>query len=43
MTISSPRLDTLVNTVTTSAAAPTWTLGIDGLMQKLARHGLLAA
>jgi len=43
VTISSPRLGTLVNTVTTSAAAPAWTLGIGGLMQNLARRGLLAA
>jgi fumarylacetoacetate (FAA) hydrolase family protein len=43
VTISSPRLGTLVNTVTTCAAAPAWTLGIGGLMQNLARRGLLAA
>ena len=43
VTISSERLGTLVNRVTTSAAAPAWTLGINGLMQNLARRGLLGA
>ena len=41
--ISSPRLGTLVNRVTTSKAAPPWRLGIRGLMNNLAARGLLGA
>ena len=40
--ISSPRLGTLRNTITTSAAAPRWTFGVGALMINLARRGLLA-
>ena len=43
VTIGSLLLGTLVNTVTTSAAAPAWALGIGGLMQNLARRGLLSS
>ncbi|MEO7656687.1 MAG: fumarylacetoacetate hydrolase family protein [Sphingomicrobium sp.] len=43
VTISSPRIGTLVNRVTTSASAPPWNHGIGALMQNLARRGLLAA
>ena len=39
--ISSPRLGTLVNRVTTSKAAAPWTLGIGALMSNLAGRGLL--
>ncbi|MBH0114889.1 fumarylacetoacetate hydrolase family protein [Novosphingobium sp. YJ-S2-02] len=41
VTISSPRLGTLVNPVTTSAEAPEWTFGIGDLFTNLARRGLL--
>lgn len=41
--ISTPRLGTLVNRVTTSKAAAPWTLGIGALMTNLAERGLLAA
>ena len=41
VTISSPRLGTLANRVTTSNAAPPWRLGIAGLMENLAGRGLL--
>jgi fumarylacetoacetate (FAA) hydrolase family protein len=41
--ISSPRLGTLVNRVTTSKAAPPWRLGIRGLMNNLAARGLIGA
>lgn len=40
--ISSPRLGTLVNRVTTSEAAPPWRLGIRELMNNLAARGLIA-
>jgi fumarylacetoacetate (FAA) hydrolase family protein len=43
VTVSSPRLGSLVNTVTTSRDAEPWTLGIGALMRNLARRGLLAA
>lgn len=43
VTISSARLGTLVNRVTTSAEAPAWTFGIGDLFFNLARRGLLAA
>lgn len=39
--ISSPKLGSLVNRVTTSKAAPPWRLGIRGLMTNLAARGLL--
>ena len=39
--ISTPTLGTLVNRVTTSAAAPPWTFGIGALMTNLAHRGLL--
>ncbi|NIJ33946.1 fumarylacetoacetate hydrolase family protein [Sphingomonas oligoaromativorans] len=41
VTISTPKLGRLVNRVTTSKAAPAWTLGIAGLMRNLAGRGLL--
>lgn len=41
VTIASPALGTLVNRVTTSAAAAPWTLGIGALMRNLAGRGLL--
>ena len=41
--ISSPRLGTLVNRVTTSKAAAPWTLGIGALMSNLAGRGLLTS
>jgi fumarylacetoacetate (FAA) hydrolase family protein len=41
--ISTPALGTLVNTVTSSEAAPNWTFGIRALMDNLARRGLLAS
>ncbi|WP_395335007.1 fumarylacetoacetate hydrolase family protein [Novosphingobium sp. BL-8H] len=43
VTISSARLGTLVNPVTTSAQAAPWTFGIGELFSNLARRGLLAA
>ncbi|WP_084384706.1 fumarylacetoacetate hydrolase family protein [Novosphingobium naphthalenivorans] len=43
VTISSARLGTLVNRVTTSAQAPAWTFGIGDLFSNLARRGLLPA
>jgi fumarylacetoacetate (FAA) hydrolase family protein len=39
--VSSPRLGTLVNTVTTSDRAPPWTFGTRALMRSLAARGLL--
>jgi fumarylacetoacetate (FAA) hydrolase family protein len=39
--ISSPRLGTLLNRVTTSKAAAPWRLGIRGLMNNLAARGLI--
>ena len=41
VTISSPKLGTLMNRVTTSKAAPPWRLGIRGLMNNLAARGLI--
>lgn len=41
VSISSPKLGTLVNRVTTSQAAPPWRLGIRGLMNNLAARGLI--
>lgn len=43
VTISSARLGTLINTVTTSRDAPPWGFGIGDLMRNLAARGLLAA
>ena len=42
VTISSPRLGSLVNTVGFSERAPEWTFGIAALMTNLAARGLLA-
>ena len=39
--ISTPRLGTLVNRVTTSKAAPAWNFGVRELMRNLASRGLL--
>ena len=41
VTISSARLGTLVNRVTTSAEAAPWTFGLGALMRNLAGRGLL--
>jgi fumarylacetoacetate (FAA) hydrolase family protein len=41
VSISSPKLGTLLNRVTTSKAAPPWEFGIRDLMRNLARRGLL--
>lgn len=41
VTISSRRLGTLTNTVTTSRDAPAWELGIAGFMRNLASRGLI--
>ncbi|MFF7099304.1 fumarylacetoacetate hydrolase family protein [Streptomyces nigra] len=41
VTISSPRLGALVNTVVPSEEAAPWTFGVGTLMQSLARRGLL--
>ncbi|MEG3088917.1 fumarylacetoacetate hydrolase family protein [Sphingomonas sp. PB4P5] len=43
VTITSARLGTLVNTVTTSRDAPAWRVGIGALMRNLAARGLLTA
>ena len=43
VTIATPTLGSLVNRVTTSKAAPPWTVGISALMRNLASRGLLAA
>lgn len=43
VTISTPRLGTLVNRVTTSKAAPAWTRGIGELMRNLAARGLMTS
>jgi fumarylacetoacetate (FAA) hydrolase family protein len=40
--ISTPKLGTLVNTVTTSRDAPPWTFGTRALMRNLAERGLVA-
>lgn len=40
--ISTPKLGTLVNTVTTSREAPPWTFGARALMHNLSERGLLA-
>jgi len=39
--ISTPRIGTLVNRVTTSRDAPAWTFGVRDLMRNLAERGLL--
>lgn len=39
--VSSERLGALVNVVTTSEAAPPWTMGVLGLMQNLSSRGLI--
>lgn len=41
--ISTPRLGTLLNRVTTSKQAPAWTFGVRDLMRNLATRGLLTA
>jgi len=41
VTIRSPKLGALVNSVTTSDQAPPWTFGISALMRNLAARGLL--
>lgn len=41
VSVSSPRLGTLLNRVTTCDAAPAWTFGLSGLMRNLAARGLL--
>ena len=41
VTISSPKLGALINTVTSSEAAPDWVFGISALMHNLADRGLL--
>ncbi|CAN7333766.1 fumarylacetoacetate hydrolase family protein [Arthrobacter sp. LjRoot14] len=40
--ISTPALGSLINTVTTSEAAPDWVFGISALMRNLAGRGLLS-
>lgn len=40
--ISTPKLGTLLNRVTTSKAAPPWNFGIRSLMRNLAQRGLLS-
>jgi fumarylacetoacetate (FAA) hydrolase family protein len=39
--VSSPKLGTLVNVVTTSDRAPPWQFGVRELMRSLARRGVL--
>jgi fumarylacetoacetate (FAA) hydrolase family protein len=41
--ISTARLGTLENRVTTCVSAPPWTFGLDSLMRNLAARGLLAS
>jgi fumarylacetoacetate (FAA) hydrolase family protein len=41
VTVSTPRLGTLANRVTTSERAAPWTYGTGALMRDLARRGLL--
>ncbi|ASO20520.1 fumarylacetoacetate (FAA) hydrolase family protein [Actinoalloteichus hoggarensis] len=43
VSISSPRLGTLVNEVTSAEQAPDWTFGIRSLMANLAERGLLGS
>lgn len=42
VSISTPRIGTLVNRVTTSDAAPAWQFGVRDLMRNLSERGLLA-
>ena len=42
VTIATPRLGRLVNTVATSKDAPAWAMGIGALMANLAGRGVLA-
>ena len=42
VSVTTPRLGTLINQVTTSDQAPAWTYGITALMRDLARRGVLA-
>ncbi|MGV0986544.1 MAG: fumarylacetoacetate hydrolase family protein [Limnohabitans sp.] len=42
VSVSTPQLGTLSNTITTSDQAAPWTYGINALMRDLARRGLLA-
>jgi len=42
VSVSTPQLGTLINTITTSDQAAPWTYGINALMRDLARRGLLA-
>jgi fumarylacetoacetate (FAA) hydrolase family protein len=39
--ISTPRIGTLLNSVTTSRDAPSWDFGVRALMRNLAARGLL--
>ena len=39
--IATPKLGALVNRVTTSKAAPSWTFGVRDLMRNLAARGVL--
>ncbi|WP_205754700.1 fumarylacetoacetate hydrolase family protein [Pseudarthrobacter sp. NamE2] len=43
VSISSPKLGALINTVTSSETAPDWVFGISSLMRNLASRGLLPA
>jgi fumarylacetoacetate (FAA) hydrolase family protein len=43
VSIATPALGRLVNTVTTSKAAPAWTFGLTALIRNLASRGLLSA
>ena len=42
VSVSTPQLGTLSNTITTSDQAPPWTYGVSALVRDLARRGLLA-
>ncbi len=42
VSVSTPKLGTLTNTITTSDQAAPWTYGLNALMRDLARRGLLA-
>ena len=42
VSVSTPQLGTLSNTITTSDLAPPWTYGVSALVRDLARRGLLA-
>ena len=43
VSIATPGLGRLINTVTTSKAAPPWEFGLVALMRNLAARGLLSA